>query len=75
MKRIKQRLLLAAIVFMCAAPIATYAQLDGGTEFDPPNENDLPIDGGVSLLLVAGIGYGAKKLYDKRKGGAESDNK
>lgn len=26
-----------------------------------------PIDGGLSLLLVAGGAYGAKKLYDKRK--------
>ena len=27
----------------------------------------VPIDGGVSLLVVAGIAYGAKKAYDKRK--------
>jgi len=26
-----------------------------------------PIDGGLSLLLVAGGAYGAKKIYDKRK--------
>lgn len=26
-----------------------------------------PIDGGLSLLLVAGGAYGAKKLYDKKK--------
>lgn len=36
--------------------------------FDPDvNDNDVPIDGGVSLLIAAGIGYGLKKVYDKRK--------
>ena len=28
--------------------------------------NDVPIDGGLSLLIAAGIGYGAKKMRDKR---------
>lgn len=27
-----------------------------------------PIDGGLSLLLLAGGAYGAKKLLEKRKG-------
>lgn len=27
----------------------------------------VPIDGGVSLLIAAGVGYGAKKYYDKQK--------
>ncbi len=26
-----------------------------------------PIDGGLSLLLIAGGAYGAKKIYEKRK--------
>ncbi len=30
--------------------------------------NDVPVDGGLSLLVAAGVGYGAKKLRDKRKG-------
>jgi len=29
-----------------------------------------PIDGGISLLVAAGIGYGAKKVRDARKKGA-----
>lgn len=28
---------------------------------------DTPIDGGASLLLVAGASYGIKKIYNKRK--------
>ena len=27
----------------------------------------VPIDGGLSILLAAGIGYGAKKIYDSQK--------
>jgi len=28
---------------------------------------DTPIDGGLALLVAAGVGYGAKKLRSKRK--------
>lgn len=27
----------------------------------------IPLDGGVSLLLLAGAAYGGKKIYDSRK--------
>jgi hypothetical protein len=30
-------------------------------------DNDAPIDGGLSLLVAGGIGYGVKKIRDKRK--------
>jgi len=33
---------------------------------DPPN-NDVPIDGGISILIAAGVGYGAKKMQQQRK--------
>ena len=29
---------------------------------------DTPIDGGLSLLVAAGVGYGAKKLKERRSG-------
>jgi len=32
----------------------------------PANPAAVPIDGGLSLLLAAGIGLGAKKAYDAR---------
>lgn len=32
---------------------------------DPPP--DVPVDGGLSLLIAGGIGYGMKKLREKRK--------
>ena len=34
---------------------------------EPEGDPDVPIDGGVSLLVAAGIGYGAKKLRDARR--------
>ncbi|GMV78572.1 MAG: hypothetical protein AMXMBFR79_17030 [Chitinophagaceae bacterium] len=33
----------------------------------PEPEDDIPIDGGITLLLAAGAGYGAKKLKEKRR--------
>ncbi len=33
---------------------------------DAGGDVDLPIDGGLSLLVAAGVGYGAKKLKEKR---------
>ncbi len=29
--------------------------------------SDVPLDGGLSLLVAAGVGYGAKKMHQKRK--------
>lgn len=29
--------------------------------------SDVPVDGGLTLLVAAGIGYGAKKIRDSRK--------
>ena len=34
---------------------------------DPGPCPDCPIDGGVSLLLVAGVGYGVKKYREGKK--------
>jgi hypothetical protein len=28
---------------------------------------DAPIDGGLSLLIAAGVGYGAKKIHQTKK--------
>ena len=49
-----------ALIICIGLPMLTYAQPD------PPA--DTPIDGGLSLLLAAGVGYGVKKYRDGRKG-------
>ena len=40
----------------------------GGGQGDPPG---VPIDGGLSLLLAAGVAYGGKKVYQMNKKDAE----
>ena len=34
---------------------------------DPTIDPDAPIDGGITLLLAAGVGYGVKKHRDNKK--------
>jgi hypothetical protein len=43
------------------------AQNDPNGIDPPPDPVDTPVDGGLSILLAAGIAYGAKKGYDNRK--------
>jgi hypothetical protein len=33
----------------------------------PPATTSAPFDGGISLLIAAGVGYACKKGYDKRR--------
>ena len=49
------------IVVVCLHPLFSLAQPD------PGGDPDVPIDGGLSILIAAGIGYAAKKGYEKRK--------
>jgi hypothetical protein len=34
---------------------------------DPGGDPDVPIDGGLSLLIAGGVGYGVKKMRAKKK--------
>ena len=51
-----------ALFIIMLLPMLVSAQ--DGVPADPENA---PIDGGLSLLVAAGVGYGAKKLKEKRK--------
>jgi hypothetical protein len=52
------------MTLLCLAlPVLLLAQGDPG---DDPDAG-VPLDGGLSLLIAAGVGYAAKKGYDKRK--------
>lgn len=56
----KKLLLTSAFTFILMLTVsALHAQ-------DPtdPGDPDVPIDGGISLLLAAGAGYGIKKIKD-----------
>ena len=43
--------------------IATYVYAQPG---DPGGDPDVPIDGGIGLLIAAGALYGSKKIYEAR---------
>ena len=49
-----------------------FALLAGGAfavdppPIDPNNPDPIPVDGGASLLLAAGVGYGIKKMKARK---------
>lgn len=54
------------VVFVACMGISTVALGDSNN----PKEKDeiiIPLDGGVSILIAAGVAYGAKKYRDFRK--------
>ncbi len=51
---------------MSLLPRLCNAQDFGGPD-DPGTDPDAPIDGGVGLLVAAGVGYGIKKVKESRK--------
>ncbi len=55
------------ICFCCLATFVSFAQTGGPTP--DPNEGGggVPIDGGIGFLAAAGVAYGAKKLWEKKK--------
>lgn len=48
------------ILLVVIVLLPTFANAQFGGEID--DVNDVPIDGGLSILLAAGIGYGANKV-------------
>jgi hypothetical protein len=50
------------ILLFLLIPGFIYAQIG-----DPGGDVDLPIDGGLSILVAAGVGYGIKKIRDEKK--------
>jgi hypothetical protein len=55
---------LVALAILIFLNTSVFAQGDG---FDDPGGMDTPFDGGVSLLIAAAVGYGAKKAHDEKK--------
>jgi len=53
--------------------LASYAQSFSGPPSFTPDVLDNPIDGGLGILLGAGMAYGAKKLRDKRNESNKKD--
>ncbi len=57
---IQNLLVLSVILFISLLPTVAFAQ-------DPGGGPDVPIDGGLSLLLAAGAAYGVKKYREGKK--------
>lgn len=56
----KNKLILLAVTF-------TAAILYSVPIFAQPTPPSAPVDGGLSLLVAGGVGYGLKKMRDKKK--------
>lgn len=54
---------LMVIMALTLVYIQVHAQPNPGGPADA-----VPVDGGLAFLLAAGVGYGAKKAYDFKKG-------
>lgn len=80
MKAVKRLFVVSLIsVGLLAVPKQSHAgiigdilkEIFGGGDKDkknpPSTGNSVPLDGGITLLLAAGMGLGAKKLYEKKK--------
>ncbi len=50
-----------AILILLFLPVLLHAEPS-----DPGSDPDVPIDGGLSVLLAAGVGYGVRELKKKR---------
>ncbi len=71
MKRFWKLLVISGVLFtmLNLVPQACSAQIG-----DPGDDPDAPIDGGVSLLVAAGVGYGIKKVKESRKKNSSVQN-
>jgi hypothetical protein len=53
--------------FLKALPLMVTVVMFALPLFAQKSNPNVPIDGGLSLLLAAGAGYGIKKIYNKKK--------
>ncbi|MFT3679132.1 MAG: hypothetical protein QM791_02595 [Ferruginibacter sp.] len=68
MKRYSKQLITSVIfiIILFSIPSVMHAQI-GDPPADPGTDPDAPIDGGVSVLLAAGVGYGIKKYRNTKR--------
>ncbi|MEN8122365.1 MAG: hypothetical protein ABFS35_18615 [Bacteroidota bacterium] len=56
--------ILSFIIIFVLAPIFVQTAI---AQPPPPPPVPIPIDGGLGILLAAGVGYAAKKLHSNKK--------
>jgi len=69
MKKYKINIQLIVLLLFIFLPCLLHAQ---GPGFGDDVDDDVPIDGGLSLLVAAGVGYGIKKMKKKNQQNAEA---
>ena len=64
----KQIIFAAVIIFIALAlPGTTFSQAGAPPPPPPPpQDTEIPLDGGLTLLLATGIGYGVKQFKSQR---------
>lgn len=82
MRKNAKTYLFAVALFMvavCLQPLTVQSQIstpptdDSGSDFSNPDA-EVPIDGGLALLLAAGAGYGVKKYRQNRQQSLQEKN-
>ena len=63
MKQIQKLFTIQTLLIMVILLMPAIVHAQDGTPGDP----DAPIDGGLSLLIAGGVGYGIKKIKEKRE--------
>ena len=59
-----KKYLLSLVAIMALSVSASYAV--DPPPIDPNNPDPIPVDGGASLLLAAGVGYGINKMKARK---------
>jgi len=66
-QRLYKQAIRSFVMAMMVTMIAIGAQAQNPDPWDDADSADVPLDGGLSLLVAAGAGYGVKKYRDSRK--------
>ena len=61
----RKKVVLIVLITMCYLPAQLMAQPDLGDGGD--DTQDVPFDGGVTILIAAGMAYGLKKAFYNKK--------
>lgn len=58
----KKLICILSILMIASLPVLAQEEL-GSESGEPPAMGDVPVDGGLSLLLAAGAAFGGRRLY------------
>lgn len=57
----------ACFLLFIVLVMVNHAHADTITDPGAEPDADVPLDGGLSLLVAAGVGYGAKKMKERKR--------